>query len=177
MGGDVAGEQCGEGEGEVAGGLVEAHGQSTAAGADEVDLHDDGGGPGQSLADAEQDVRGHHHPPSWRPDEQQRDGYGDQPAGHQHRFAAVALGPGAGEVVGQCLREAEGEDVGERGGVRVEPEDVSREQGQDRAFLAEHAAHQGVDRDEQDELGGVGAEPEDRRCGSRRGLHGPVSNS
>ena len=61
VGGEVAGQERGERDGAVAGGLVESHGQAALAGADEVDLHDDGGRPGQALIDAQQHV-GRDHP-------------------------------------------------------------------------------------------------------------------
>ena len=93
--------------------------------------------------------------------EQQWDGYGDEPARDQDRLATVALGPGTGQVVGERLGQAEGEDVGQCRGVGVQAEHVGGQQGQDGAFLAEHAAHQGVDRDQKRELGGVRAQPQD----------------
>ena len=113
----AAGGQGGGGDGEVAGGLVEAHGQAAAGRADEVDLHDDGGGPGQALVDAEQDVGGDDPAPGRCPDQHERDGQADQPAGDQDGFAAVAVGQGAGEEVGDGLGDAERDDVGQRGGV------------------------------------------------------------
>ena len=101
------------------------------------------------------------HPPAGRPDQQQRNGNRDQPAGDQHGLAAVPLRPGSGDVVGQGLGDAEREDVGECGG-RTRGEDLGRQQRQDGAFLAEHAADQCVDRDEQAELGEVGPQAECR---------------
>ena len=114
LGGQPAGGQGGGGDGEVAGGLVEAHGQAAAGRADEVDLHDDGGGPGQALVDAEQDVGGDDPAPGRRPDQQQRHGQADQPAGDQDGFAAVPVGQGAGGEVGQGLGDAERDDEGQR---------------------------------------------------------------
>src|SRR6266508_1584656 len=76
--GDLSGGQVGAegavggggaGDGEVAGGLVETHGQAAAVRAGEVDFHDDGGGPGQALVDAEQDVGGDDPGPRRRPDD------------------------------------------------------------------------------------------------------------
>ena len=61
VGGEVAGQQRGERDRAVAGGFVETHGQAALAGSDEVDLHDDGGRPGQALIDAQQHV-GRDHP-------------------------------------------------------------------------------------------------------------------
>ena len=59
------------------------------------------------------------------------------------------------------------------GGERAEREDLLGQQRQHGAFLADHAADEGVDRDEQGELGQVGAQPEpDRRC-RRGGGHRP----
>ena len=54
--GDEAGRERGERDRAVAGGFVEAHREAAPGGADEVDLHDDRGRPGQSLVDAEQHV-------------------------------------------------------------------------------------------------------------------------
>src|SRR6266542_4258245 len=67
--GEGAGGGGGAGDGEVAGGLVETHGQAAAVRAGEVDFHDDGGGPGQALVDAEQDVGGDDPGPRRRPDD------------------------------------------------------------------------------------------------------------
>src|SRR5690606_22670477 len=55
-GGEVAGEQCGDADGGVSGGLVESGGESAPGGPDEVDLHVDGHRPRQALVEAEQDV-------------------------------------------------------------------------------------------------------------------------
>jgi hypothetical protein len=73
-GGDEAGEVGGEGDRQVAGGFVEAHGQPAALRSGQVDLHDDGGRPAQALVDPEQDVGGDDPAPGGRPDDQQRYG-------------------------------------------------------------------------------------------------------
>ena len=87
------------------------------------------------------------------------------PAGDEHGLAAVAVRQGAGEEVGAGLDDPEGGDERERGGELGEPELVLGEQRQDGAFLADHAADEGVDADEQRELGEVLAQPEpDRRA-------------
>jgi hypothetical protein len=155
FGRDPAGGERGDGDGAVAGGLVEAHGEAAACGADEVDLHDDGGRPGEPLVDAEQDVGEHHPAPRGRPHQQERDGDADEPAGDQHGLAAVPVREGAGEEVGGGLDDAERGDEREGGGVLVEPELVGRQQREDGAFLADHAADQRVHADEQHELGEV----------------------
>ncbi len=67
FGGDPAGGEGGDGDGAVAGGFVEAHGEPAAGGADEVDLHDHGGRPGEPLVDTEQDVGEHDPAPGWVP--------------------------------------------------------------------------------------------------------------
>ena len=142
--GDVAGGQRGEGEGPVAGRFVEAHGEPAALGADEVDLHDDGGGPREALVDAEQDVGGDDPAPARRPDQQQRHRDADDPAGDEHRLAPVAVRQGAGEEVRDRLHRAERGDEGEPGGERGDPELALGEQRQDDAFLADHPADQRV---------------------------------
>ncbi len=84
----------------------------------------------------------------------------DDPAGDEDGFAAVAVRQGAGEEVGGGLHDAERHDEGERGGERGEPELLLGEQRQDGAFLADHAADERVDADEQRELGEVLPQPE-----------------
>src|SRR5579883_3212962 len=167
--GDGAGGQGGGGQGEVAGGLVEAHGQAAAAGSDQVDLHDDGGGPGQALVDAEQHVREHDPAPRGSVDQQCGHGQCDQPAGDEHGLAPVAVGQGAGEEVGDRLGRAEGGDVGQCRCIGGEVEDIAGEQRQDGAFLTERAADQGIDRDQEGELGEVGAQPEADAAGFGQG--------
>ena len=76
----------------------------------------------------------------------------DQPSGHEDRLAANPIGERASRQVGQCLGCTEGDD--ERG-CRAECGDAKGalgEQRQDRAFLADHAAHERVHRDEKAEL-------------------------
>ena len=57
-----------------------------------------------------------------RPDQQQRHGEADEPAGDEDGLAAVAVREGAGEEVGRGLGRAEGDDERERGGERGEAE-------------------------------------------------------
>ncbi len=155
VGGDVAGGQRGPGDAEVAGSFVQAHGQTAPGRADEVHLHDHGGGPRQALADAEDHVGGDDPAPGGSEDQQQRHGDGDQPAGNQHGFAAVAVREGAREVVGAGLGEAEGQYVGQGRRIEVQVEDLSRQQRQDGAFLPEGASNKRVDGDQEHELGDV----------------------
>ena len=118
------------------------------------------------------------HPHVGRPHQQERDGEPDDPAGDEDRFAAVAVRQGAGEEVGRRLDDAEGGDERERGGELGEPELVLGEQRQDGALLADHAADEGVDADEQRELGEVLAQPEPDRCRrrGRRCAHRPTAS-
>jgi hypothetical protein len=164
--GDVAGGQGGDCDAEVAGGFVQAHGQAAAFWADEVHFHHHGGGPGQALADAQDDVGGDDPAPVRGEDQQQRDGQGDEPAGDQDGFAAVAVREGPGEVVGRGLGQTERQDVGQRGGVLVQVEDLPGEQRQHGAFLAERSADQGVHGHQEQKLGQVlaQAQRDGRRC-------------
>ena len=85
-------------------------------------------------------------------------GSADQPAGDQDRFAAEPVRQGAGEVVGRRLGHPEREDVGQRRRCsRAMPNTSLASSGSDGALLAEHPADQGVDRDQQRELGDVRA--------------------
>src|SRR5579884_4008345 len=56
-----------------------------ALGADQVDLHDHRGGPGQPLVDAEQDVGEDDPAPPGPEGEEERDRDADEPAGDQDR--------------------------------------------------------------------------------------------
>ncbi len=181
--GQISGGQRGRGDGGIPGGLVQSHRESPPGRADEVDLHHHGGGPGQSLADAEQHVGEDHPAPRGCPDEQQRHREGDQPPGDEHRFAPVPVGEGAGEVVGDRLRQAEDEDERQPGGVGADAEFLLGEQRQHGAFLTEHAADERVDDHQQGELGEVAAQAQSdllvgRGGGWRGGVHerlpGPV---
>ena len=116
--------QRGDRDRAVAGGLVQAHGEAAPCGADEVDLHDHGRGPRESLVDAEQHVGDDDPAPRRRPHQQQRHRQADQPSRHEHRLAAHPIGKRPGEEVGDGFDRAEGDDEGERGGERGEPEDV-----------------------------------------------------
>ena len=99
---------------------------------------------------------GEDHPsPGRGPDQQQRHRDADQPPGHQYRLAAVAIRQGAGEEVGGRLHDAERGDEGQRGGERREPELGFSEKGENGSFLADHAPDEGVDCDQQGELGQV----------------------
>jgi len=70
LGRDETGGQGGQGDGNVAGCLVEAHRQAAAGGADEIDLHDHRARPGQALVEAEEDVGDEHPAPVGRPDQE-----------------------------------------------------------------------------------------------------------
>ena len=79
----------------------------------------------------------------------------DDPAGDEDGFAAEAVRQRAGEEVGGGFHGAERDDEGQRGGERGEAEHLVGEERQDGAFLADHAADERVDADEQRELGEV----------------------
>ena len=91
----------------------------------------------------------------------------DQPAGDEDRLAAEPVRPGPGEVVGDGLRDAEREDVGERRRCTRRGGTPCREQRQHGAFLTEHPADERVDGDQQRELGDVGPQPQDQQSPSR----------
>ena len=170
--GDVAGRERGDRDGPVACGFVHPHGEAASGGADEVDLHDHGRRPGESLVDAEQDVGEDHPSPARCPDQQQRDRYGDDPPGDQHRFAAIAIGQRAGKEVGGRFDGAEGDDERERRRESSQPEFLLGEQREHGAFLADHATDERVDTDEKGELGDVLLEPEPQGCLCGRRAHG-----
>ena len=95
-----------------------------------------------------------------RPDQQQRHGKADDPAGDEDRFAADTVRQRAGEEVGDRLDRAERGDERERGGEGREVERAHGEQREHGAFLADHPADERVDADEQRELREVLAQAE-----------------
>ncbi len=104
-----------EGDRAVAGGLVEAHREAAPRGTDEVDLHDHRRRPGQPLVHAEQDVGGDDPGPVRGPDDQERDGQPDQPAGDEDGLAAERDRPGAPATrLVTALVDAECDDERER---------------------------------------------------------------
>lgn len=174
---DRAGGPGGRGDGAVAGGLVEPHGGAASVWTDEVDLHDHGHRPGQPLVDAQQDVGDHDPTPRRRPDQQQRHGDRGQPAGQEYGLASEAVGERAGDVVHCGLGQPEHHDEGQHRGVVGDTERVLGQQRQDRAFLADHAADQHVDGDQQGELRQVLAQPQPDAGGVVGHARVPVSSS
>ena len=153
--GDEPGGERGEGDGDVAGGLVEAHGEAPLAGPTRsifmmtvVDQVRPWLTPSRTLAKMTQPHVGAHINSS---------GTGmpmSQPA-IEHRLAAEAIRQGAGEEVGGRLDDAEGDDERERRGERGEPELLLGEQRQDGTLLADHPADERIHADQQQELGEV----------------------
>jgi hypothetical protein len=64
--------------------------------------------------------------------------------------------------------EAESDDIGEGGRHRGQPEHLGGKQRQKAPFLADHAADQGVDPDQEAELGQVGPQSQPRSLGADR---------
>ena len=176
-----------DGDGAVAGGLVEAHREPAACGPDEVDLHDDRRRPGEALVHAEQHVGEHDPAPARSPDQQQRHGKADDPTGDEDGLAADAVGERAREEVGDRLDDTERGDERQRGGERGEVERPYCEQRQHGPFLADHPADEGVDADEQRELREVLAQTQtdgprlvaraDRHARARAGRARPVGGT
>src|SRR5688500_17600156 len=95
--------------------FVQAHRKTPPLGTGQVDLHDDGRGPGEALTHTEQSVRNEHPCPARRPHEQERNGHREEPAGYEHVFTAKAIGKPASEIVRERLRYAEDNDEGKDG--------------------------------------------------------------
>ena len=114
LGGDPAGHQRREGDRAVAGGLVDPGRQAPPDGTDEVDLHDHGHRPGESLVHAEQQVGRDHPRPGWGEDDQKRHRQTDEPTGDEDRFATESVGERASGKVHGRLGQPERHDEGER---------------------------------------------------------------
>ncbi len=113
-------------------------------------------------------------------------GQRDEPAGDEDRLPTEPVGEHTGHEIGGRLGQTEGDDEGQCGCEGLEPEDFGRQQRYDGPFLADHAADECIDRDEQRELPEVGpqAEPDAARVlrprspcrlSRDRGRHAPVA--
>ncbi len=149
---DVARGEGGERDGQVARGLVEAHGETPLPGPDEVDLHDHGRGPRQALVDPEQDVGRDDPRPARGRDDEERHRHGEEPAEDEHLASTQPVGePTRGEVR-DGLDDPERRDEREGGAAGREPELLVGQQRQHGSLEPHHGAHEAVDGDEEEEL-------------------------
>jgi hypothetical protein len=135
---DDPGRQRRESHREVAGELVQAHGEPALSRPDQVDLHDHRRGPGQPLVDPKEHVGDHDPRPGRRPDHEQGDRHGGEPSRHENGLASVVVAQTAGAEVGQRLHHAEGSDEGQGGALRGDPELGLRQEGQDGTLEPHH---------------------------------------
>ena len=162
---EIAGQESGDADGEIAGELVEADRQAAALRPDEIDLHDHRHRPGKALADAEQCVGGDDPVPARRPDDHERYRQAEQPAEDQDALAAPFIGKLPGDEVGEGFHHAEADDEGDDQRRRGDAEFLRADQRHDGALDADHAADEGVDQHQQRKLLPVGLEAErDRRA-------------
>ena len=166
--GNPARRQCTGRNRHVSGELIQAHRQPASLRTDEVNLHDDGRRPGQTLADAEQEIRKQDPVPARRPHEEDGHRDGDQPSGHQHVLATYTVRQSAGAVICDRLRHPEHDDEREHRGTRGEVELLRRDRREDAAFQADHGADKGIHDDEQRELTEVFAETKAHGAGHWR---------
>src|SRR5207302_964169 len=75
-----------------------------------VHLHDDGHGPGKTLIDTEQCVRGHHPAPGGAPADHERNWKPEEPARDEQVLASIKVGQMPGEEVGEGLHDSEADD-------------------------------------------------------------------
>src|SRR6516162_8558684 len=92
----IASEIGGYAHREIAGELVQAHGQAARLRPDQIDLHDYGHRPGKALVDAEEGVGSDHPIPAWRPDYHERDGQANEPTEYENALAT----PGVRQLAG-----------------------------------------------------------------------------
>jgi len=169
---DEARCQCAAGDREVAGELVQPHREAAILRSGEIDLHDDRGRPGESLAHAEQRVGGEHPRPRRRPHQQERHRGRNDPAGHQHVLATEAVREPSCEVVRERLGDAEHDDEGEHRRPGRQMKFLLGNRWQDGSLHSHHRTYEGIDHDEQRELRQVFAQAE-THGGHRRGLTQP----
>src|SRR5262249_34805914 len=107
MGSDVASEKRRNAYSKVAGKFIEAHRQTARFGPNQIDLHDNGHRPRETLIDAEQRVGGNNPFPTWCPHHHERHWQSEQPTDNEHAFAPPNVGKMTRHKVGKRLDDAE----------------------------------------------------------------------
>ena len=160
---DIAGEERGQADGQIAGEFVQADGEAARLRADEVDLHDHRHRPGEPLVDAEQRVGGDDPSPARPPADHERDRQPDQPADDQHRLAAVDVG----EMPETRLASALTTPKLTMNDTTIVVEAIVKSSEPirgTRPFQPDHAADEGVDEDQERRTGASSREDLNRRC-------------
>src|SRR5579863_7980877 len=143
---DVAGQECGDADGEITRKLIEPHGESARFGPNEIDLHDDRHRPREALIDAEQCVRRDNPAPARSPANHKRHRKADEPAENEHMLAAVDIGKMPGDQICYGLDDAKADDEGEDGRGRSDFELLGADQRDYRPLQADHTADESVDK-------------------------------
>ena len=157
-GGEVARSDGGERDRAVACRFIEPHCQSTPGGPYQVDLHNHGGGPAETLVDAQQHVREDHPTPGRSEDDEERNRQPNEPAHHQHPLAPDAITESARKEVGQRFHHTETHDEGENSRGGSQAEDPLPEKWHNAALQSHHATNEGIDDYQQRKLLPVGAQ-------------------
>ena len=148
--------------------LVQAHRQSAALRPREIDLHDHGRGPGEALADAEQQIGKQNPGPGRRPHQDEWHGHRNEPARDEDQLAADSVRQMPRKIIGERLADAEDDDERQHCSPRRQRKFVFGDRRQNAAFQAHHRTDERIDDDEQRELPQVGAQAQDGcRCLAR----------
>ena len=160
-----AGRECGGGDAEVAGRLVQPEREPAPRGPTRsifittvIDQARPWFTPRKRLAATIQPQLGSER-------DQERNGQGEQPAEDEQALAPDAVGEPARGEVRERLGDPEGDDEGEDRALRGEPEVVLADERKHAPLEPDHRADEGVQGDEQGELPGVRAKPEANRLG------------
>ena len=137
---------------------MNAHRQSPAGWPHQVDLHNDRGGPTQTLVDAQQHIGEHNPSPGWSEDDQKWHGQSKQPARDEHPLATNTVTESARKEVGSRFDDAEAHNEGEDSYGGSQTEHLLTKQRHDAALESHHTADKGVDDDQQRELLPVGTQ-------------------
>src|SRR5215813_12325636 len=136
---------CACGECCVAGKFVQSHCEAALLGSDEVNLHDDCHGPGESLAPPEKHVC-HHDPfPPGRPHQEQRHWNRHEPTSYQDVLTTEAVGQPSSNIVGERFGDSEDDNERQDGRLCGNLKLLLCDCGQDAALEAHHRTHKRVD--------------------------------
>src|SRR6516165_7563035 len=158
MGGDVAGEKSRHAYSKVAGKFIEAHRQTPRFGADQIDLHDNGHRPRETLVDAEQRVGGDNPFPTWCPHHHKRHWQSEQPTDNEHAFTAPDVSKMTRDKIGKRFDYAEANNERDDQRRRSNLKFLRANQRHDGPFKTDHAADERIDQNKERELPPVGTQ-------------------
>ena len=150
--GHIAGSEGRQCHRQVAPELVQPHGGAPGPWTHQIDLHDDRGGPGESLVYPQEHVGEEHPGPGRGPDQEKGHRKPEEPPHQEDPLPTEAVGESPGEEVRCRLHQTEGGNEGEDGAPGGKAELLLGQKREDGALQPHHGPDKGVDQDQEPEL-------------------------